>query len=163
VASKRGRPVNADNPELAAKDDRIGWAVYELMWYGFPQDKACECVGRLAAKILGRTDSYGLPLSVERIEQLCEAWVKRQRTPLKRSFIARSWLVYSRPKPWTLQEYTRYLLVCGESAPSRLRTQYLDAHECERLQWLKAYWVDGDPELTPGGNASGLWDGPKTG
>ena len=53
---RRGRPANADQPKVAEADEVIGKTVSRLMFFGFPQNAVCVCVGKLSAKILKRTD-----------------------------------------------------------------------------------------------------------
>lgn len=82
MAKKRGRPANADQPGIAAADEAIAKAVSQLMFWGFSQDAVCECVGKMAAQILKRTDhTLARGLGADRIEQIYEKWLSSQPKP----------------------------------------------------------------------------------
>jgi hypothetical protein len=76
-----GRPGR--DAETLAKDDAIGRTVNQLMFWGFSEVKILGLVARGAATLLLRTDTYGKPLSEDRIEQIYKHWRKTQTTHFK--------------------------------------------------------------------------------
>ncbi len=96
---KRGRPRISENSATSNSDTIIAKTVYRLLMVGFSMRNSKDEVGiaeqcALAAKIsLQRTDSNGLPLSGDRIEQIYEKWFKQ----INRDHNPNSWPI---PKRW---------------------------------------------------------------
>jgi type I restriction-modification system DNA methylase subunit len=115
---KRGRPRNNSSPKTARADLIIALTVYQLMMWGFPlrphgnTKGVAEVVAIDAAKLFSRNDNYQKPLSADRIEQIFEAWVKKEDVIRKNA--RGGWLLNKR---W---RYTRDSLY--ESCPDKTMT-----------------------------------------
>lgn len=119
---KRGRPKTAG--EQLRADMTIGRTVWQLMHWGFKlRSVVLPLVARNARAVLGRNCSDGLPLSVERIEQIYERWASntpsgwvRNGSPItfasikKPSVYMLDWRESTRPKGKTLDELANALL-----------------------------------------------------
>src|SRR6267154_1893175 len=76
---KRGRPRHAALTDIASNDEIIARTDRQLIFWGFPQkQRVFELVGKLAQRILGRTDSNGLGLGADRIKQIYQLWNLKQ-------------------------------------------------------------------------------------
>lgn len=147
---RRGRPTNADQPEVAAADDVIGRTVSRLMFWGFSQTAVCECVGKLAARILKRTDHLQRGLGAERIEQIYEAWLNRQPVP---NFARGRWRY---PKRELARRRPRH---CGKAIPLKQLACRLLASRAEwpcKLDESLPFVDHGDSNLTPKAHADYL-------
>lgn len=171
MTGRRGRPRNADNPELAQVDPVIARTVGQLVWYGFPlrgESGVCATVARHAAEVLWRRDGRGLPLSADRVEQIYEAWkaqdFRRQwarRNFTKESLQARVPFVDGRRAQ--LEELTLELLRNG-GRPRRTLLAVDDGlitHD-GTARFLEDAIGDGGAELTPKAQAE-ILKGPYIG
>lgn len=117
---KRGRPRRDDR--TIRQDETIARTVHQLSFWGFSvRREGLELVGKLAAKVLKRTDHKGLALSDERIEQIYEQW--RASLPVgaryQRARYTKDTLQERVPdKTASLAKLTRVLLTNGGKWPA---------------------------------------------
>lgn len=121
----RGRPRKLDHKTVTA-DATIGRTIWQLAHWGFVlgrvgEDAVLAVVADQAAKVLGRADTRGRALSIERIEQIYEAWLATAPSGWKTapiglrnpSGISIQWRQNTRPHGKSLIELTNDLLVNG--------------------------------------------------
>lgn len=164
---KRGRRPNVDTPEIARKDEIIRRSVGHLIWFGFPQrgeDGVYSVVARCAADVLDRRDSYGLPLSADRIEQIHEAWKARdwRRQWARKSFVKTSLqdripYTESGAARRSLQDLAMELLQNNGYRRKTVYDTYIDPWTGEqKVRYLEDMIGDADAELTPKAHAAYL-------
>lgn len=141
-AKRRGRPRNEANPKIAEHDRIIAMTVYQLACWGLPLRTGSdspgifEAVGLQACSVLQRSDSNRRALGPDRVEQIFEAWFKKEQA-----------LRLSR-RQWPLKERWRYTKESlGESIPDkRMNVCQL----AEELLKNKGRWVRPGPTLSHG-------------
>jgi len=113
----RGRPRNT---RTAAADDAIGRTVWQLLRWGYKlRRQVLPAVATGAKEVLQRTDSAGLALSGQRVEQIYEAWAARAPSGWRGFTVAQlrkpsdywtDWRILHRPSNRHLHELARELL-----------------------------------------------------
>jgi|GEM_PF-5000218 len=145
----RGRPKNKDDPEIALMDEVIARTMFQLLSWGLPRRSKgtklgiAEAIGNAALTILKRSDSSGLALGPERIEQIFELWFAKETSRRISS------------KEWPMPQRWRY---AKETLKQRIPNKTLDLEQLVNIllnnngvwpEKLTGLIPHGDLELTP--------------